>query len=115
MQQLMTIKELLHYFQMESSRKNTLRLLGVLKKLQSEEKNEIIKKIGKHYYVIMSNAIQAFPNLFGEHYDGEHSIKHFASKHSEAEKAIDQYSNVLRQFEKRISKLEDKIAKLESK
>lgn len=117
MQQLMTIKELLNHFKMEANRKNTLRLLGVLKKLQLEENCEILKKMGKHYYVIMPNAKQAFPSLFEESNNHHYSAKEILSeaKISEAEKAIQQYSNVLRQFEKRISKLEDKIVKLEAK
>jgi septal ring factor EnvC (AmiA/AmiB activator) len=132
MQQLMTIKELLHWFGLEKNRKNALRILGVLKKLQTEEKIEIMKKIGKHYFVIMPNFQKAFPSAFEflnkseESYEAKLSVelkqikREIDAKRSleESEKkitsslqsAIHQYSNVVRQLEKRIARLEAKLS-----
>lgn len=133
MQQIMTIKELMGYFGMEVNRKNSLKLLKVLKKLQSDEKIEILRKIGKCYFVVTANIKTAFPALFESKDTQEFEEQGKAAKLSlkrelldESERklqgAIHQYSNVLRQLEKKnieltkvISKLEARIVSLESK
>lgn len=122
MQQIMTIKELMGQFGMELTRKNSLKLLKVLKKLQSDEKLEIIRKIGKCYFVITPNIKSAFPSLF-ESLESENcpSSKKLLKREllDESEKkitsALHEYSGVLRQLERKNIELTKEISKMEKR
>lgn len=128
MQQIMTIKELMAFFGMEVNRKNSLKLLKVLKKLQSDEKLEILRKIGKCYFVVTSNVKTAFPALFESMESNEENsvvikgpkasaLKRELLDESERkmQSAIHQYSTILRQLEKKNIELTKTIAKLDAR